>query len=63
MLMTTGTPRNHTIQSADYSIIIIIILFFDPPNTDMRKAMPRDVHKSSIIPLKRPVTAAELEED
>lgn len=30
---------------------------------DMRKAMPRDVHKKSIIPLKRAVTPEELEYD
>lgn len=29
---------------------------------DMRKAMPRDVHKKSIIPLKRPVRAEDLDE-
>lgn len=28
---------------------------------DMRKAMPRDVHKKSVIPLKRPVKPEELE--
>ncbi|GAB5034832.1 n-acetyltransferase 5 [Nannochloropsis oceanica] len=28
---------------------------------DMRKALPRDVHKKSVIPLTRPVTPAELE--
>lgn len=30
---------------------------------DMRKAMPRDVHKKSIIPLKRPIRPEELEFD
>jgi len=30
---------------------------------DMRKAMPRDVKKASIVPLKRPVRPEELEFD
>lgn len=30
---------------------------------DMRKAMPRDVHKQSIIPLKKAITPEELEYD
>ncbi|KAG1666486.1 hypothetical protein FOA52_004868 [Chlamydomonas sp. UWO 241] len=30
---------------------------------DMRKAMPRDVHKKSVVPLKRPITPEELEFD
>jgi N-terminal acetyltransferase B complex catalytic subunit len=30
---------------------------------DMRKAMPRDVHKKSVIPLKRPVKPSELDDD
>jgi len=30
---------------------------------DMRKAMPRDVLKKSIIPLKRPVKPSELDDD
>jgi N-terminal acetyltransferase B complex catalytic subunit len=30
---------------------------------DMRKAMPRDVHKKSVIPLKRPIKPEELEFD
>ena len=30
---------------------------------DMRKAMPRDVHKISVVPLKRPVHPRELEFD
>lgn len=30
---------------------------------DMRKAMPRDLHKKSMIPLGRPVTPEELEHD
>lgn len=30
---------------------------------DMRKAMPRDVRKTSVIPLKRPVRPEELEFD
>ena len=34
-----------------------------PPRADMRKAMPRDVHKKSIIPLKRPVKPSELDDD
>lgn len=29
----------------------------------MRKAMPRDVHRKSVIPLKRPVRVEELETD
>ena len=28
---------------------------------DMRKAMPRDVHKKSVVPLTRPVRPEELE--
>jgi hypothetical protein len=32
-------------------------------SADMRKAMPRDVHRKSIIPLKRPVQPWELEND
>jgi hypothetical protein len=31
--------------------------------TDMRKAMPRDVEKKSVIPMKRAVTPEELEYD
>jgi N-terminal acetyltransferase B complex catalytic subunit len=30
---------------------------------DMRKAMPRDVEKKSVIPMKRAVTPEELEYD
>ena len=30
---------------------------------DMRKAMPRDVHQNSIVPLDRPVHPHELEHD
>ena len=30
---------------------------------DMRKAMPRDVHKESVVPLKRPVYPEDLEFD
>ena len=37
--------------------------YADDMRTDMRKAMPRDVEKKSIIPLKRPVRAIDLEED
>lgn len=29
--------------------------------TDMRKALPRDKHKTSVIPLTRPITPDELE--
>lgn len=29
----------------------------------MRKAMPRDVHKNSIVPLDRPIYPHELETD
>lgn len=38
-------------------------LVYDVVLADMRKAMPRDVHKKSIIPLKRAVTPEELEYD
>ena len=34
-----------------------------PSRADMRKAMPRDVHKRSIVPLKRPIQPWELEHD
>ena len=34
-----------------------------PLRADMRKAMPRDVHKRSIVPLKRPIQPWELEHD
>lgn len=35
-----------------------------PPRlTDMRKAMPRDVEKRSVVPLARPVRPHELEFD
>lgn len=30
---------------------------------DMRKAMPRDVHKNSVVPLDRPIHPHELEHD
>ena len=30
---------------------------------DMRKALPRDTLKKSVVPLKRPVRPEELEED
>jgi len=30
---------------------------------DLRKAMPRDVHRNSIVPLNRPIHPDELEND
>lgn len=30
---------------------------------DMRKAMPRDTQKKSVVPLTRPITPDELEHD
>lgn len=30
---------------------------------DMRKALPRDVHRKSVVPLRKPITPAQLEHD
>ena len=37
----------------------LIFLFL----ADMRKAMPRDVHKRSVVPVKKPVRPEDLEFD
>ena len=46
-----------------YSVYRKVIDYYSEPTEDafdMRKALPRDVHKESIIPLKHPVHANEL---
>ncbi|KAI9314693.1 acyl-CoA N-acyltransferase [Zopfochytrium polystomum] len=48
-----------------YSVYRRVLQYYSGNETedafDMRKALPRDVHKESIIPLKRPVRPEELE--
>ncbi|KAI8908940.1 acyl-CoA N-acyltransferase [Gorgonomyces haynaldii] len=48
-----------------YSVYRRVLEYYSGPDSedafDMRKALPRDVHKKSIIPLKHPVRPEDLE--
>lgn len=52
-------------RSFGYSVYRTVLQYYsgDEDAYDMRKAMPRDVHKKSVIPLKKPVRPEELEFD
>ncbi|KAG2490877.1 hypothetical protein HYH03_010795 [Edaphochlamys debaryana] len=46
-----------------YTIYRTVVGYYsgDEDAYDMRKALPRDVHKKSIIPLKKPIKPEDLE--
>jgi len=48
-----------------YSVYRTVIGYYSGEDDayDMRKAMPRDIHKRSIIPVKRKIYPHELETD
>ena len=48
-----------------YSIYRTVLGYYsgDEDAYDMRKAMSRDIHKKSVVPLTRPIHPNELEHD
>jgi N-terminal acetyltransferase B complex catalytic subunit len=52
-------------RSFGYSVYRTVLQYYsgDEDAYDMRKAMPRDVHMKSVIPLKKPVRPEDLEFD
>lgn len=51
-------------EQLGYSVYRRVLQYYSGPDEDaldMRKALPRDVHKQSIIPLSRPIHASELD--
>jgi len=61
----SNTVAINMYKSFGYSIYRTVLQYYsgDEDAYDMRKAMPRDVHKQSIVPLKRPVKPEDLEFD
>lgn len=47
-------------EDAFGTISILYVIFFDLYSLDMRKALPRDTEKKSIIPLSHPVYPKDL---
>jgi N-terminal acetyltransferase B complex catalytic subunit len=61
----SNTVAINMYKSFGYSVYRTVLQYYsgDEDAYDMRKAMPRDVHKQSIIPLKKPVRPEDLEFD
>eukprot|EP00252_Welwitschia_mirabilis_P000942 TRINITY_DN1092_c0_g1_i2.p1 TRINITY_DN1092_c0_g1~~TRINITY_DN1092_c0_g1_i2.p1 ORF type:complete len:152 (-),score=36.17 TRINITY_DN1092_c0_g1_i2:281-736(-) len=61
----SNTPAIKMYEKLGYVIYRRVLHYYsgDEDALDMRKALPRDVGKKSIIPMKRPVTPDELEYD
>jgi N-terminal acetyltransferase B complex catalytic subunit len=61
----SNTVAINMYKSFGYSVYRTVLQYYsgDEDAYDMRKAMPRDVHKRSIIPLKKPVRPEDLEFD
>lgn len=61
----SNAPAIQMYEKLGYVIYRRVLRYYsgEEDGLDMRKAMPRDVDKKSVIPMKRPVTPEELEYD
>ncbi|KAF4376476.1 hypothetical protein G4B88_017212 [Cannabis sativa] len=61
----SNTPAIKMYEKLGYVIYRRVLRYYsgEEDGLDMRKALSRDVEKKSIVPLKRPITPDELDED